>query len=420
VDGRARAIDGRRGDAGGDAMSPRVLIDLRVGQTSERTGLARAAWSLADALIARGRGTYLLAGAQDPMPAADGVLLPFDIPVGDHGRGEQWMAALAELYDADAILSTYHALPDAPRPRVLTIHDLLPLRHPEWFADARVHRFFDVTLRDSARRADRIIVDTEVVRGDVAELFAIAPDRIAVVPLAPVLPQTRRAAASSTAAPARRDGDAPGGTDRTDRTDQTDRTTRSGTTEKSDRARVQALGIDGPFLLTVATLEPRKNLVRLVQAFAAAKARAGSDWPRLVIAGRLGWKWREILDASASTQGVHVAGYVDDETLSALLHTAVAFVFPSLDEGFGLPVLEAMACGCPVLTSDVPVLREVAGDAAAFIDPLDVDCLAAGLEALVADETRRRVLVDRGYARAAQFSWARTAAGVEAIIASVL
>ena len=157
-------------------MKPRVLVDVRVGQTTERTGLARAAWSLTDALIARGRGTYLLAGAQAPdaLDSPDAIALPFDIPVGDHGRGETWMAALAELYEADAILSTYHPVPEAPRPRVLTIHDLLPLRHPEWFADARVTRFFDVTLRDAARRADRVIVDTEVVRGDVVELFGIA------------------------------------------------------------------------------------------------------------------------------------------------------------------------------------------------------------------------------------------------------
>ena len=182
----------------------------------------------------------------------------------------------------------------------------------------------------------------------------------------------------------------------------------------ADDARLRALGIDGPYLLSAATLEPRKNLVRLVQAYAAAASRARGEWPRLVIAGRLGWKWREILEASAQTSGVHVTGYVDDETLASLYRRAVAFAYPSLDEGFGLPVLEAMACGCPVLTSHVPVLREVAGGAADLTDPLDVDSIAAGLEALVADESRRASLVRRGLARAAQFSWARTAAGVEA------
>jgi glycosyltransferase involved in cell wall biosynthesis len=379
-------------------MKPRVLLDVRVGQTTERTGLARAAWSLTDALIARGRGTYLLAGARaseglapDALDCPDAVALPFDIPVGDHGRGETWMAALAELYEADAILSTYHPVPDAPRPRVLTIHDVLPLRHPEWFADARVTRFFDVTLREAARRADRVIVDTEVVRRDVIELFGLEPARVAVVPLAPVLPP-----ASLTPSASRREGGA------------------------ADDARVRALGIEGPFLLSAATLEPRKNLVRLVQAYALAADRARGEWPRLVIAGRLGWKWRDILDASATTRGVHVTGYVDDETLVSLYRRAVAFAYPSLDEGFGLPVLEAMACGCPVLTSDVPVLREVAGGAADLIDPLDVASIAAGLEVLVTDDARRASLVERGFARAAQFSWARTAAGVEEVIASVM
>jgi len=367
-------------------MSPRVLVDLRVGHTTERTGLARAAWSLTDALIARGRGTYLLAGARAPEAPATphGVALPFDIPVGDHGRGETWMAALAALYEADAILSTYHPLPPAPRPRVLTIHDLLPLRHPEWFADARVTRFFDVTLRDSARRADRVVVDTEVVRGDVIELFGVAEERVAVVPLAPVLP-------------------APGAGG-----------------EAAHEARVRALGVDEPFLLSVATLEPRKNLVRLVRAYALAASRAADEWPALVIAGRLGWKWREILDTSASTAGVHVTGYVDDGTLASLYRRALAFAYPSLDEGFGLPVLEAMACGCPVLTSDVPVLREVAGGAAHLIDPLDIESLATGLETLAGDEGLRASLARRGLTRAAQFSWAKTAAGVEEVIASVM
>jgi glycosyltransferase involved in cell wall biosynthesis len=282
-------------------------------------------------------------------------------------------------------------VPDAPRPRVLTIHDVLPLRHPEWFADARVTRFFDVTLREAARRADRVIVDTEVVRRDVIELFGLEPARVAVVPLAPVLPP-----ASLTPSASRREGGA------------------------ADDARVRALGIEGPFLLSAATLEPRKNLVRLVQAYALAADRARGEWPRLVIAGRLGWKWRDILDASATTRGVHVTGYVDDETLVSLYRRAVAFAYPSLDEGFGLPVLEAMACGCPVLTSDVPVLREVAGGAADLIDPLDVASIAAGLEVLVTDDARRASLVERGFARAAQFSWARTAAGVEEVIASVM
>jgi glycosyltransferase involved in cell wall biosynthesis len=376
-------------------MKPRVLLDLRVGQTTERTGLARAAWSLTDALIARRGGTYLLAGAhasgEAAGPAAE--VLPFDIPVGDHGRGESWMAALAELYEADAILSTYHPLPEVSCPRMLTIHDLLPLRHPEWFADARVLHFFDVSLRESARRADRIIVSTEVVRGDVVELFGVSPDRVVVVPFAPVL---------SPGLPASRLPDA------------------ACVDDETGYARLRALGIRTPFLLTVATMEPRKNLIRLVQAFALARDRAAGDWPSLVIAGRLGWKWRDTLEASAGTQGVHVAGYVDDATLAALWQHAIAFAFPSLDEGFGLPVLEAMACGCPVLTSDVPVLREVAGNAALFIDPLDVDSLAAGLETLVFDETRRRTLVSLGYQRAAQFSWARTAAGVEDVIASIV
>jgi glycosyltransferase involved in cell wall biosynthesis len=164
-------------------------------------------------------------------------------------------------------------------------------------------------------------------------------------------------------------------------------------------------GVEGPFVLAVGTLEPRKNLVRLVEAFVAA-----SPPFQLVLAGARGWANTRLDELIRRHPGVvRVIGFVPDEELPALYAEATAFAYPSLEEGYGLPVLEAMAAGTPVLTSDRSSLPEVAGDAAVLVDPSDVDAIAAGLGRLLGDEGLRDELARRGRERAAEFTWARTA-----------
>ena len=179
------------------------------------------------------------------------------------------------------------------------------------------------------------------------------------------------------------------------------------------------------YFLYVGTVQPRKNLVRLIEAFARiAQATDGNLQSaicnlQLVIAGKRGWLTDSIERRVAElgiAERVRFTGYVADEDLPALLSGALAFVFPSLYEGFGMPVLEAMACGAPVLASATSALPEVAGDAALLIDPEDTAAIAHGLERLAGDADLRADLRARGLVRAAQFTWERCAEETLAVL----
>lgn len=165
---------------------------------------------------------------------------------------------------------------------------------------------------------------------------------------------------------------------------------------------------DGSYVLCVGSLEPRKNLDRLWRAYGALPSALRERFP-LVLVGGHGWKNEALLDELRSAPGVRVLGKVSRPVLRALYTKAALFVYPSLAEGFGLPVIEAMACGAPVLTSDVTALPEVAGDAAVLVDPTDVDALARAMSDLLSSSDRRRELASRGPSRAARFDW-RTSA----------
>jgi len=173
----------------------------------------------------------------------------------------------------------------------------------------------------------------------------------------------------------------------------------------------QALALPRPYVLNVASLSRRKNQARLLAALALLRQQQALDFD-LVLAGPRGLGADEILGLRASLQleqHVHPREYVSEADLLRLYQAAEALVFPSLCEGFGLPILEAMACGTPVITSDVPALRETAGDAAQYCDPTDVDSIAHSLRQVIEDAQLRASLAQRGLQRAAQFSWRRTA-----------
>jgi len=164
------------------------------------------------------------------------------------------------------------------------------------------------------------------------------------------------------------------------------------------------------FFLAVGTLEPRKNHVRLLDAYANV-VREHESVPPLVFAGRPGWLYepvrQRIIDLNL-TERVRFAGFVSDTDLSRIYRLAVALLYPSIYEGFGLPILEAMASGCPVLTSNVSSMPEVAGDAAHYVDPIDLNSLTSGIRTML-DRKYRAELVERGFRRVRQFSWQRTA-----------
>ena len=267
----------------------------------------------------------------------------------------------------DLVHATSAAVPPAPgRALVATVHDLGFHHHPETYPPAG-RRFHERATRIVVAEAARVLVPSRATARDLAEVYGLEPDRVALTPLGVELPPRDPA-------PARR--------------------------------LLAELGVRGPFLLAVGTLEPRKNLRRLLGAFADSAEELPDH--HLVVAGPVGWG--PALRPTHDLVRVKLAGPVDDATLHGLYAAADGLAYPSLYEGFGLPVLEAMAHGTPVLTSERSSLPEVAGEAALLVDPTDQAAIAAGLLRLVGDQALRARLAAAGPRRAARFTWPATAA----------
>ncbi len=277
-------------------------------------------------------------------------------------------------------------------PGVLTVHDLSFERDPD-SAPPRLIPFLRRVVPDSARRAAHIIADSHATARDLTALYDIPSEKITVIH---------------------------SGVD--------GRFTPYRDTLYMQRRRDYVLkkyGIgDAPFILTVGTMQRRKNHLRLVQAFAKlTAAHPGAQTPLLVIAGGKGWLYDEVhaeVQRLGLGEQVRFIGYVEDMDLPHLYRAAAVFAFPSTYEGFGLPLLEAMASGVPVVTSNVSSLPEVVGDAGLQVDPLDVDALARALEQALNDEVWRRHCIARGLARAVQFTWQRAAEQLLAVYERVL
>lgn len=270
---------------------------------------------------------------------------------------------------------SFVALPQRRGRVVVTVHDLIPLTHPE-FCEPHHVREFKLRVPPSVKRADTVIVVSSYTGQLVQDWFGIAPGRIRCIPNGV---HERYRPPEDPGVPA---------------------------------AVAARYGIRGPYLLFVGTMEPRKNLVRVIEAFGCMHRKGFRDLS-LVLAGKEFWGASAIRAAIERLGGqgrVLTPGYVAAEDLPALYSGATAFLFPSMVEGFGIPPLEAMACGCPVLTSATPALQEVVGDAAITVDPTDADAIAEGLCRLAEDSALRKALRSRGYCRAKEFSWDRTAA----------
>lgn len=273
-----------------------------------------------------------------------------------------------DVYHATNYVFT-HAVKRARR--VVTIHDMTLMLFPEWHPRDRVSSMVSEIAR-SLEVADHILADSTATRDDIVKQLSVRPERISVVPLA--------ADRSFEPMPA-----------------------------AETRKALSSWGLtSGDYLLFMGTIEPRKNLSRLLKALELAGGRVGP----LVIAGANGWGSDEVAGHIQRLQRagrVTYLGYVPDDARPALLNGARAFVYPSLYEGFGLPALEAMACGTPVLASNVSSLPEVVGDAGVMVDPQDVDAIAGEMTRLWQDEALRRDLASKGLERARTFSWERTA-----------
>jgi glycosyltransferase involved in cell wall biosynthesis len=272
------------------------------------------------------------------------------VPVRDLGWYLAALPARARLDGVDVLHCPTHRAPvRSAVPLVVTFHDLAILRHPETF-NAWTRTYSRLVLPRVAKAARRLIAVSEFTRRELLELLDVPEERVRVIPNAVGQPFEPRGAAA-----------------------------------------------EGDYVLAVSTLEPRKNLPRLLDAF----ERARLNGLRLLVAGAPGWGGVRI-----EGDGVRWLGEVGDEELARLYRGARCVAYVSLYEGFGLPVLEAMACGAPVVAARNDAAAEVAGDAAVLVDPLDPDAIAAGLAEAV---ERRDELRTRGLERAAAFSWADAA-----------
>ncbi len=278
----------------------------------------------------------------------------------------EWLTGPVELYH-----SPDYVLPPLRRAvGIVTVHDLSFLRVPSC-ADPRLRAFLTAEVPKAVARARHVLADSENTRRDVIELLAVPPEKVSVVP-AGIGPEFRRV---------------------------------------KDEARLTAVriryGLPQHFILSVGKLEPRKNFVRLIQAYALLRRRRAPPH-HLVIAGGRGWLYEDILrepDRQGVAGWVHFPGFVADEDLPAVYSLADAFAFPSLYEGFGIPPLEALACGVPTVVADNSSLPEVVGEAALRVPAEDVTALAEALDRLLRDAAWRERTQSAGPAQAGRFTW---------------
>lgn len=372
-----------------------MLIGLdAIPLTEPRAGVGHYTFELARALAVESPADefeLLYPSSYPPVNIAESLppnLKEARVRVGALGR--RWWSAGLPRYAGRRRLSVFHGTNyDVPlwggAASVLTVHDLSLLLYPETHERRRVRRARR-RLPLMARAADAVVVPTEAVRREVCEHLRVAPSKVFAV----------HEAARDCFRPAE--------------------------FEEAEGAR-RALGLGAEFLLAVGTIEPRKNLAALVGAFEEVLRARPDGGLQLVLVGGRGWLSEPLFERIARSPArgrIVLAGYVTDEQLRALYSSCRAFVYPSLYEGFGLPPLEAMSCGAPVVAGRAQAVAEVTGGAARLFDSRDTADLARALLELLGDENARRALADAGLKRAAHFSWQRTARATLEVYAEAL
>lgn len=322
--------------------------------------------------------SYRLAGRQR-LAGASLTHLPLRV------RSVYWQRAVEIPYycrrlDLDVLHVPFNFLPAFRARKVVTIHDVAFLELPRAYAPVERARMKWLT-RFAARHADHLLTLSEFSRRSIVEHYGVDEARITVAPCAvdrdlfrPLEPEARMAA-------------------------------------------LRRAGVGFDYFLFVGAIQERKNLLALLRAFDMVRGRRRDDL-HLILVGRHGWRGGEVfrfLEEKGLRTVVHHFEAVDTEILVALYNDALAFVFPSLCEGFGMPVLEAMSCGCPVVCSNAAALPETFGDAALAFDPREPEQLAAQLERVLDDGALRADLVRRGFANVERFSWERTAEVVDRV-----
>lgn len=355
-----------------------MLVLFSAMQAGNRSGTGRYACALAKELPGRADDVEVKVFWPHGVDGADGInehALVESAAAGTFARflfDQRGLPRIQKGLQADLIHYPSNIGPlVGSSPSVLTVHDLSFMREPRWFTSSRA-RYYRIGVARSAARARRVVADSQATADDLIRFLQIPAETIDVVHLG------------------------------------VDERFRPAPEHECVRVR-EAYELPQQYFLYSGTLEPRKNLVRLIDAWSSIADTCDRD---LVIAGRDGWKTESVRKAAAASthaDRIHFPGFVSDEDLVPLISGATAFVWTSLWEGFGLPPLEAMACGTPVLTSNTSSLPEVVGEAALTVAPEDAEAIAEGMLRLSRDEKLREELRAAGIARAAKFRWERTA-----------
>lgn len=374
----------------------RIGIDF-TSASRERAGIGRYARELIRALSRVDRSNrYVLFVPRDAYAELLNFNWPSNFKIIRAPLTERYLAALwhrarvplpIEVFigKVDVFYSPDFLLPPTfAKRKLLTVHDLSYVRVPECFP-APLLNYLNHAVPLSVARADVILADAASTQWDLIDVYRVPPEKIRVL-YSGVEPRFRPDVSDAS------------------------------------KMRVRALTCGKPYLLSVSTLQPRKNFVRLIEAFGKiiSDFRFQISDLSLVIAGGNGWMYEQVFQAVERLglqDRVLFPQFVDDEDLPALYAGALLFVYPSLYEGFGLPVVEAMACGAPIVSSNASSLPEVGGDAVVYFDPRDVDAIAETIRRALSDESLRNDLRARGFAQAKKFSWDQAARELQEYLA---
>jgi glycosyltransferase involved in cell wall biosynthesis len=383
--------------------NPHSKTKMRIGISTSviqrgKTGIAQYLFALLRAFLPyASENHFVLFVLQEDLPLFDFAKEKMQIvPVSENHRPpvknilwhQRALPQLARSLQLDLLhVPSYRRMPwSGPCPLVATIHDLAPFRVPKKYSPARMF-YGRVIARRLAQRQNAIIAISENTARDIREFFNVSANRINVI---------HNGLEHDRFFP--------------------------GSREQAQAEIAQRHQLRAPFFLYVARLEhPAKNHVRLISAFNDFKSRTGSDWQ--LIFGGSDWHGAEAIHAAAKQSpfaaDIRFLGFVADEDLPNLYRAAEVFVYPSLYEGFGMPPIEAMACGCPVICSRRGSLGEVVGDAAAHVDPDNIESMAKQLTLLANDANLRGLLRQAGLAQARNFDWNRTASETLSLYARV-
>ncbi len=323
----------------------------------------------------------------DTLRATGPNFRPVAIRAGNYTVAEQWALPLALKREGVTLFHAPHyVLPPLVACRsVVTIHDCIHLMFPQYLPNRLAPYYARTFIGLAAKRADRVLTVSESSKRDILRFVDIPPERIDVIYNA-----------------------------------YDERFSRAPRDEDVERVR-ERYQLHGEFVMYAGNVKPHKNVERLIDAFHLVRHR-GLDHLKLIVIGD------ELTKYTALRRAVHrhnlhkyvrFLGYMPEDTLAVMYRLAAVFVFPSLYEGFGLPPLEAMASGTPVVTSNVSSMPEVAGDAALLVNPLDTEAIADGIERVLSDRTLNADLRRRGLARARQFSWEASVKRVHEIYAAI-